>query len=231
MPNIYGPNQPQMLGISGEPQTTANKKLKPVIAHGIQAISLRAVLPQEDSPVIWRGPMVSMALQQLLNDTEWDNLDYLLIDLPPGTGDIQLTLAQKIPVTAALIVTTPQDIALADVRKAVRMFQKVNVPVLGVLENMSVHICQQCGNQEFIFGQGGADAMAKQYDLEVLGHLPLALQIRADVDIGKPTVIADPSGAIAMLYRTIASKMAIKLALQKKDYSTKFPKIVVEGKD
>lgn len=224
--DIYGPNQPQMLGVTQQPETTENKKLKPIMAHGIQTMSIGFLIAQEDTPMIWRGPMVSSALQQLLNDTEWDNLDYLIIDLPPGTGDIQLTLAQKIPVSGAAVITTPQDIALLDVKKAIKMFEKVKIPVLGIIENMSVHICKNCGTEEFIFGTGGADKMAEQYNLTILGHLPLDMAIRLAVDQGKPTVIAEPDGMIAKKYRAIALQLAANLATQTKKYS--FPKIVIE---
>jgi ATP-binding protein involved in chromosome partitioning len=228
--DIYGPNQPQMLGITDHPETTDEKKLKPLIKYNIQAMSIGFLIAQEDTPMVWRGPMVSTALQQLLYDTQWDNLEYLIIDLPPGTGDIQLTLAQKIPVSGAIIITTPQDIALLDVKKAVRMFEKVRVPVLGVVENMSTYLCPHCGQEEAIFGSGGADKIAAQYQLEVLGHLPLALKIRADVDAGKPTVIADVESSIAQTYREIACKTAAQLSLQSKNYGLKFPKIVVENR-
>jgi ATP-binding protein involved in chromosome partitioning len=186
-------------------------------------------LIDETSPMVWRGPMVSMALQQLLNDTQWDNLDYLVIDLPPGTGDIQLTLAQKIPVTGAIIVTTPQDLALLDARRAYEMFRKVNVPVLGVIENMSIHTCSQCGHQEPIFGTGGGEQIAAQYGIELLGRLPLDIHIREQTDNGKPTVIADPTGSNALLYRAIAQHIMAKLALQGQGGSGKFPTIVIKN--
>lgn len=226
--DIYGPNQPQMLGATELPVTN-NAKLDPVICHGIQSMSIGYLIDPE-MPMIWRGPMVTTALQQLLNDTNWDDLDYLIIDLPPGTGDIQLTLAQKIPVSSALIVTTPQDVALLDARKAIAMFQKVHVPVLGVVENMSMHICSQCGHAETIFGEGGGARLAQQYETELLGSLPLDKSIRELADQGKPSVIADPDGAISQIYRAIARRIAAKLSLQTKNYAAKFPDIVVENR-
>lgn len=226
--DIYGPSQPLMLGVTTRPEIKDKKILLPIIAHGIQSMSI-GYLIDETSPMVWRGPMVSMALQQLLNDTQWDNLDYLVIDLPPGTGDIQLTLAQKIPVTGAVIVTTPQDLALLDARRAYEMFRKVNVPVLGVIENMSIHICSQCGHQESIFGRGGGEQLAKQYAIELLGELPLDKDIREQTDSGKPTVIADPAGANALLYRDIARRIMAKLALQGQSESGKFPTIVIKN--
>ena len=186
-------------------------------------------LIDEETPMIWRGPMVTGALEQLLNDTNWRDLDYLVIDLPPGTGDIQLTLCQKIPVSGALIVTTPQDIALLDAKKALKMFEKVQVPVLGIVENMSTHICSQCGNEEHIFGRGGGESMAEQYGIELLGSLPLDIQIREGVDNGKPTVALDPESVISENYRDIARNVAAKISLQAKDYTNKFPKIVIEN--
>ncbi len=226
--DIYGPSQPLMLGVTESPELKDKKTLLPIMAHGIQSMSI-GYLVGETSAMVWRGPMVSMALQQLLHDTQWDNLDYLIIDLPPGTGDIQLTLAQKIPVSAAVIVTTPQDLALLDARRAYEMFRKVRVPVLGVIENMSVHICTQCGHQERIFGEGGGQHLAEQYDVELLGALPLDIRIREETDGGKPTVIAEPNGPNATLYREIARRMAAKLSLQTKDYSSKFPTITIKN--
>ena len=196
--------------------------------HGIQSMSI-GYLIDEETPMIWRGPMVTTALEQLFNDTQWKDLDYLVIDLPPGTGDIQLTLSQKIPVSGALIVTTPQDIALLDARKALKMFEKVAVPVLGIIENMSTHICSQCGHEEHIFGAGGGERMAKQYNVEMLGALPLDISIRENADDGHPSVVADPEGRIANMYREIARKVAARLSLQAKDYSGKFPNIVIQN--
>jgi ATP-binding protein involved in chromosome partitioning len=228
--DIYGPNQPQMLGATERPEApeAKDKKLQPIIRYGIQSMSI-GYLVDADSAMIWRGPMVSTALQQLLNDTQWDNLDYLIMDLPPGTGDIQLTMAQKIPVSGAIIVTTPQDIALLDARKAIAMFRKVNVPVLGVVENMSVHVCSQCGHSEAIFGSGGGERLAQQYEVELLGSLPLDMRIREQADGGKPTVIAEPESKLSQTYRSIAQKATEKLA-QIKKRASKFPKIVVENR-
>lgn len=224
--DIYGPSQPMMLGIQKVPETH-DKKLLPVTNHNIQSMSM-GYLIGENTPMIWRGPMVSMALQQLLNDTQWDNLDYLIIDLPPGTGDIQLTLSQKIPVSGAVIVTTPQDLALLDVRRAYEMFQKVDVPVLGLVENMSVHICQQCGHQEKIFGEQGPQQMAEQYKIPLLGSLPLDIKIREFTDQGQPVMIAEPDGNTATVFRHIARQVASTLSRQQKDYSQKFPPIIVK---
>ena len=226
--DIYGPSIPTMLGLSGYPESDDGKKMNPKVSFGVQTISI-GYLIEEDQPMIWRGPMVTNALQQLLKDTNWSDLDYLIVDLPPGTGDIQLTLAQQIPVTAAIIVTTPQDIALIDAQRGLGMFEKVNVPVLGVVENMSMHICSNCGHEEAIFGQGGGEAMAKKNDIELLGSLPLDIQIREFADSGRPTVVADPDGRPTEIYKSIARKMAGKLALKGKDYSSKFPNIVIQN--
>ena len=224
--DIYGPSQPLMLGLSGQPEVEDGKRMIPKVAYGIQSISI-GYLVDEDQPMIWRGPMVTGALQQLLKDTKWDNLDYLLIDLPPGTGDIQLTLAQQIPVSGAVIVTTPQDIALLDAQRGLRMFEQVSVPVLGLVENMSVHICSNCGHAEPIFGEGGGTKMAQKYGTELLGSLPLDINIRLNADSGHPTVVADPDGQPARVYKEIARKMAARLALKAKDYSSRFPTISV----
>ncbi len=226
--DIYGPSQPRMLGCHDKPQSRDGKSMEPVVCHGLQTMSI-GYLIDDETPMIWRGPMVTAALQQLLGDTRWRDMDYLVIDLPPGTGDTQLTLAQKIPVSGAVIVTTPQDIALLDARKAVKMFEKVEVPVLGVIENMSTHICSQCGHEEHIFGAGGGQRMAQDYGIELLGSLPLDLCIRQDVDEGRPTVIAQPDGPVAHAYREIARKLSARLALQAKDYSARFPEIVIEN--
>ena len=223
--DIYGPSQPSMLGLSGRPETDGHT-IVPKTAYGVQSMSI-GYLIEEDTPMIWRGPMVTGALQQLLNDTRWDRLDYLIIDLPPGTGDIQLTLAQQIPVSGAVIVTTPQDIALLDAQKGLKMFEKVSVPVLGIVENMSVHVCSKCGHEEHIFGAGGGEKMAKKYGVELLGSLPLDIRIREDADGGHPSVVADPEGAAARRYKEIARKMAARLALKAKDYSAKFPTISI----
>jgi ATP-binding protein involved in chromosome partitioning len=226
--DIYGPSQPQMLGISGRPESMDGKSMEPMLAHGIQAMSI-GFLVDTDTPMVWRGPMVTGALEQLLRDTRWDNLDYLVIDLPPGTGDIQLTLAQKIPVTGAIIVTTPQDIALLDARKGLKMFEKVGIPILGIVENMSTHICSQCGHEEHIFGAGGGALMCKDYNVDLLGSLPLDIKIREQADSGKPTVVAEPNSKIADIYKEIARKAAIKIANAGLDHSGKFPNIVIQN--
>jgi ATP-binding protein involved in chromosome partitioning len=226
--DIYGPSQPRMLGKTERPESKDGKSMEPVISHGIQSMSMGFLIDEEE-PMIWRGPMVTQALEQLLRDTNWDDLDYLVIDLPPGTGDIQLTLSQKVPVSGAVIVTTPQDISLLDAHKALKMFQKVKVTVLGVIENMSTHICSQCGHEEAIFGQGGGDKMAAQYEIDLLGQIPLDIQIREDVDNGEPTVARDPSGAVSQAYRSIARRIVGQLAKQGKNYGTAFPNIVVEN--
>lgn len=226
--DIYGPSIPTMLGLSGLPESKDNKTMLPKIAYGVQTNSI-GYLVEADQAMIWRGPMVTTALQQLLKDTNWDNLDYLVIDLPPGTGDIQLTLSQQIPVSGAIIVTTPQDIALIDAQRGLGMFEKVNVPVLGLVENMSIHICSNCGHEEAIFGEGGGLAMAERNRIEFLGSLPLDINIRKFADSGSPTVVADPDGRPAQIYKQIARKTAARLALKAKDFTTKFPKIVVQN--
>ncbi|WP_150051339.1 MULTISPECIES: iron-sulfur cluster carrier protein ApbC [Methylomonas] len=226
--DIYGPSIPTMLGVSGQPDTVDGKMLLPKVSFGIQTISI-GYLVDPDQPMIWRGPMVTGALQQLLTQTQWSDLDYLIIDLPPGTGDIQLTLAQQIPVSGAVIVTTPQDIALIDAQRGLGMFEKVNVPILGLVENMSIHICSNCGHEEAIFGQGGGVAMAEKNHVELLGSLPLDISIRQLADSGRPTVVADPDSRAAQMYKAIARKMAAKLALRAKDYSGKFPNIVIQN--
>ena len=226
--DIYGPSQPRMLGIKGKPESKDGRTLEPLVSYHIQTMSI-GFLVDEETPMIWRGPMVTQALQQLLNDTNWDNLDYLVVDLPPGTGDVQLTLAQQVPVTGAVIVTTPQDIALLDARKALKMFEKVEVPVLGIIENMSIHICSNCGHEEHIFGEGGGQRMSEEYDVDFLGALPLDKTIREEVDSGRPSVVADPEGRIAQIYKEIARRTAAKLSLKSKDYAAKFPQIVIEN--
>ena len=226
--DIYGPSQPRMLGVSGQPKSSDGKSLEPMEAHGLQAMSI-GFLIDEETPMIWRGPMVTQALEQLLNDTCWRGLDYLVVDLPPGTGDVQLTLAQKIPVSGAIIVTTPQDIALLDARKGLKMFEKVEVPVLGVVENMSIHICSKCGHEEAIFGQGGGQRMAEESGVDILGALPLDINIREQADGGNPSVAMMPDSRIAEIYREIARKSAAKLAVQGKDYRARFPKIVIQN--
>ncbi|HNX70737.1 iron-sulfur cluster carrier protein ApbC [Rivihabitans pingtungensis] len=227
--DIYGPSQPLLLGLQGRrPESPDNKSLLPLESLGVQSMSI-GYLVDDDQAMIWRGPMVSQALQQLLNDTRWDNLDYLLIDMPPGTGDVQLTLSQKIPVTGAVIVTTPQDIALLDAKKGLKMFEKVGVPILGLVENMSVHICSNCGHAEPIFGEGGAAKMAEQYGVTVLGQLPLDLSIRLSADQGKPSVAAEPDGEIARRYQAIARQVAIRVAERARDFSSRIPKIVIQN--
>jgi len=226
--DIYGPSQPTMLGISGRPESTDGKTLEPMEAYGIQAMSI-GFLIDTDTPMVWRGPMVTQALEQLLKDTNWRELDYLIVDMPPGTGDIQLTLSQKVPVTGAVIVTTPQDIALLDARKGLKMFEKVGVPIVGIVENMSIHICTNCGHAEHIFGEGGAQAMSRDYNVPYLGGLPLDIRIREQTDSGRPTVVAEPDGKIADIYRDIARKTAIFVAQKAADFSAKFPSIVVQN--
>ena len=226
--DIYGPSQPVMLGITGRPTSRDGKSMEPMEGHGVQAMSV-GFLIEADTPMVWRGPMVTQALEQLLTETKWRELDYLVVDLPPGTGDIQLTLAQKVPVTGAVIVTTPQDIALIDARKGLKMFEKVGIPILGIVENMAVHICSNCGHAEHIFGAGGAERMSKDYGVEVLGNLPLDIRIREQADSGKPTVVSDPDGAIAQVYRQIARKIAARIAKQAEDRSGVFPKIVIQN--
>jgi ATP-binding protein involved in chromosome partitioning len=226
--DIYGPSQPRMLGIHGKPESKDGQTLEPLVSYHVQTMSI-GFLVDEETPMIWRGPMVTQALQQLLNDTNWSDLDYLVIDLPPGTGDVQLTLAQQVPVSGAVIVTTPQDIALLDARKGLKMFEKVEVPVLGIVENMSIHICSNCGHEEHIFGEGGGQRMAEQYDVDFLGALPLDIKIREQVDSGRPSVVAEPDGRIAQIYRDIARRTAAKLSLQSKNYAAKFPQIVIQN--
>ncbi len=227
--DIYGPSQPQMLGIvDGQPQSVDGKTMDPLEAHGLQVMSI-GFLVDPDQPMIWRGPMVTTALQQLLNQTNWQDLDYMIVDMPPGTGDIALTLSQKVPVSGAVIVTTPQDIATLDARKGLAMFRKVNVPVLGVIENMSTHVCSNCGHEEAIFGSGGAQKMSTDFDIELLAQLPLEATIREHMDRGTPTVIAAPDSAAAAAYIGAAQRMSAALATRAKDYSSKFGKIVVES--
>jgi ATP-binding protein involved in chromosome partitioning len=226
--DIYGPSQPMMLGIAGRPESKDGKHLEPMEAHGLQAISI-GFLIDVDTPMVWRGPMVTQALEQLLKDTAWRALDYLVIDLPPGTGDIQLTLAQKVPVTGAVIVTTPQDIALIDARKGLKMFEKVGIPILGIVENMSFHVCSKCGHESHIFGSGGGQKMSKDYGAELLGQLPLDEAIQQQADSGRPTVVADPEGKVAEIYRRIARRCAVKIAESQRDMTSKFPNIVVQN--
>ena len=227
--DIYGPSIPQMLGLAGQqPESEDGKSILPLAAYGLQTMSIGFMI-EVDSPMVWRGPMVTQALEQLLNQTQWDDLDYLIVDMPPGTGDTQLTLAQKVPVTGAVIVTTPQDIALIDARKGFKMFEKVGIPILGLVENMSIHICSKCGHEEHIFGHGGAERMAQDYGAELLGALPLELEIRELTDAGKPTVVGAPNSRAADIYRAIARRVGVKIAERAKDMSSKFPNIVVQN--
>ena len=226
--DIYGPSQPTMLGLSGKPDTVDGRMLEPMIGHGIQAISI-GLLIDPDQPMVWRGPMVTQALQQLLMQTNWQDLDYLVVDMPPGTGDIQLTLSQQVPVTGAVVVTTPQDIALLDAIKGLKMFEKVGVPILGIVENMAVHVCSNCGHTEHVFGAGGAERMARDYGVGILGSLPLDIRIREQADSGRPTVVADPDGAVATTYKAIARRVAIAIAEKAKDMSLKMPAIKVSN--
>jgi len=226
--DIYGPSQPMMLGISGRPETLDGKTMEPLENHGVQVSSIGFMI-DADEPMVWRGPIVTQALQQLLEQTNWRELDYLVVDMPPGTGDVQLTLSQKVPVTGAVIVTTPQDIALLDARKGLKMFEKVGIPILGVVENMSIHICSNCGHAEHIFGSGGGEKICRDYGVDFLGALPLTMAIREQADSGMPTVVADPDGQVAQIYRDIARKVAVKIAEKAKDMSSKFPTIVVKN--
>ena len=228
--DIYGPSQPHMLGITGEqPVSEDGKTMLPLMGHGLQVMSI-GFLVDPDQPMVWRGPMVTSALNQLMHQTQWQDMDYLIVDMPPGTGDIQLTLSQKVPVSGAVIVTTPQNIATLDARKGLAMFRKVSIPVLGVVENMSTHICSSCGHEEAIFGSGGADQMVADFELPLLGQLPLDARIREQSDLGSPTVVAEPDSAAANAYRATALQIAAAQAMQRSDYSSKFGNIVVEEK-
>jgi ATP-binding protein involved in chromosome partitioning len=224
--DIYGPSQPMMMGIEGRPESSDGKTMEPLENYGVQVMSI-GFLVNQDEAMIWRGPMATQALEQLLRQTNWRALDYLIVDLPPGTGDIQLTLSQRVPMTGAVIVTTPQDIALLDAKKGIKMFEKVGVPILGIVENMAVHVCSNCGHVEHIFGEGGGKKMAAQYDMDYLGALPLDIRIREQADSGKPTVISDPDGEIARIYKGVAREMAVKIAAKAKDFSAKFPTITI----
>jgi len=226
--DIYGPSQPTMLGISGQPETRDGKTIEPKENHGVQMSSI-GLLIDADQPMVWRGPMVTQALQQLLGQTNWRDLDYLIVDMPPGTGDIQLTLAQQVPVTGAVIVTTPQDIALMDAKKGLKMFEKVGIPILGIVENMAVHVCSNCGHAEHIFGADGGRRMAEEYGVDYLGSLPLDIRIREQADSGRPTVVADPDGAVTQSYKAIARRMAVHIADKAKDMSLKMPTIKVSN--
>ncbi|MFC4789611.1 MULTISPECIES: iron-sulfur cluster carrier protein ApbC [Giesbergeria] len=224
--DIYGPSQPMMLGIDGKPESLDGKTMEPLENHGVQVMSI-GFLVDADQAMIWRGPMATQALEQLLRQTNWKELDYLIVDMPPGTGDIQLTLSQRVPITGAVIVTTPQDIALLDAKKGIKMFEKVGVPILGLVENMAAHVCSHCGHVEHIFGAEGGKKMAAQYGIDYLGALPLDMQIRLQADLGSPTVVAAPDSEVAHIYRTVAREVAVKIALQAKDYSAKFPSISI----
>ena len=224
--DIYGPSQPMMMGIEGRPESSDGKTMQPMRNHGVEVMSI-GFLIDADNPMIWRGPMVTQALEQLLRQTNWGELDYLIVDMPPGTGDIALTLSQRVPLTGAVIVTTPQDIALLDAKKGLKMFEKVGVPILGLVENMAVYVCPNCGHSEHIFGADGGKKMAAQYDVDYLGALPLNLSIREQADSGRATVVAEPEGEIAALYKAMARRIAVKIAQRSKDYSSKFPTITV----
>ncbi len=224
--DIYGPSQPMMMGIEGRPESLDGKHMEPMENHGIQVMSIGFLVAQDEA-MIWRGPMATQALEQLLRQTNWKDLDYLIVDMPPGTGDIQLTLSQRVPMTGAVIVTTPQDIALLDAKKGIKMFEKVGVPILGIVENMAVHICSNCGHAEHVFGEGGGKKMAGDYNMDYLGALPLDMQIRLQADNGRPTVVADPDGEVAAIYKAVARRMAITVAAKAKDFSAKFPTIKI----
>ena len=224
--DIYGPSLPMMMGIGGRPDSADGKTMEPMENYGVQVMSI-GFLVNQDEAMIWRGPMATQALEQLLRQTNWTDLDYLIVDLPPGTGDIQLTLSQRVPMTGAVIVTTPQDIALLDARKGIKMFEKVGVPILGIVENMAVHVCSKCGHAEHIFGEGGGKRMADEYKMDYLGALPLDIDIRLQADSGKPTVVADPDGDVAAIYKAVARQVAIKIAAKAKDFSSKFPSITI----
>jgi ATP-binding protein involved in chromosome partitioning len=224
--DVYGPSQPMMMGIEARPESADGKSMEPLENYGVQVMSI-GFLIDADNPMIWRGPMATQALEQLLRQTNWGDLDYLIVDMPPGTGDIQLTLSQRVPLTGAVIVTTPQDIALLDAKKGLKMFEKVGVPILGLVENMAVHVCSNCGHVEHIFGADGGRKMAEQYDVDYLGALPLSLAIREQADAGRPTVVSDPDGDVAAIYRAVARQVAVKIAAKAKDFSSKFPTISI----
>ena len=224
--DIYGPSQPMMMGIAGRPESADGKTMQPMQNHGVQVMSI-GFLVEQDNPMIWRGPMATQALEQLLRQTQWGELDYLIVDMPPGTGDIQLTLSQRVPLTGAVIVTTPQDIALLDAKKGIKMFEKVGVPILGIVENMAVHVCEKCGHVEHVFGEEGGKRLAAEYQMDYLGALPLNLSIRVQADAGRPSVVSDPDGEIAALYKSVARQVAVKIAQRAKDFSSKFPTISI----
>jgi ATP-binding protein involved in chromosome partitioning len=224
--DIYGPSQPMMMGIEGRPESEDGKTMEAMENYGVQVMSIGFLVAQDEA-MVWRGPMATQALEQLIRQTNWKDLDYLIVDMPPGTGDIQLTLSQRVPMTGAVIVTTPQDIALLDAKKGIKMFEKVGVPILGIVENMAVHVCTQCGHTEHIFGEDGGKRMAAEYGMEYLGALPLDMQIRLQADNGRPTVVSDPEGKVAGIYKAIARQVAIKIAAKAKDFSSKFPNIKI----
>jgi ATP-binding protein involved in chromosome partitioning len=224
--DIYGPSQPMMMGIEGRPESEDGKTMEAMENYGVQVMSIGFLVAQDEA-MVWRGPMATQALEQLIRQTNWKDLDYLIVDMPPGTGDIQLTLSQRVPMTGAVIVTTPQDIALLDAKKGIKMFEKVGVPILGIVENMAVHICTQCGHTEHIFGEDGGKRMAAEYNMDYLGALPLDMQIRLQADNGRPTVVSDPDGKVAGIYKAIARQVAIKIAAKAKDFSSKFPSIKI----
>lgn len=226
--DIYGPSIPTMLNIKEKPQSVDGKSMQPLAAYGLQVMSIGALI-EEDSPMIWRGPIVTQTLTQLLKETNWDDLDYLVIDLPPGTGDVQLTLSQQIPVTGSVIVTTPQQVSLIDAKKGLKMFEKVEIPVLGIIENMSTHVCSNCGHEEAIFGAHGGENMAKEYKVDFLGALPLDKRIREEADQGKPTVTAEPNSDIALKYRQMAHKISAQIGIKKRNYANVFPNIVIQN--
>ena len=224
--DIYGPSQPMMMGIAGRPESPDGKNMEPMKNHGVEVMSI-GFLVDSDNPMIWRGPMATQALEQLLRQTNWGDLDYLIVDMPPGTGDIQLTLSQRVPLTGAVIVTTPQDIALLDAKRGLKMFEKVGVPILGIVENMAVHVCSNCGHKEHIFGADGGKTMAAESGTDYLGALPLSMGIRVQADSGQPTVVSDPDGEIAQIYKAMARQVAVKIAQRAKDFSSKFPSISI----
>jgi len=224
--DIYGPSQPTMMGIEGRPASEDGKTMQPMENYGVEVMSI-GFLVEADNPMIWRGPMATQALDQLLRQTNWGDLDYLIVDMPPGTGDIVLSLSQRVPLTGAVIVTTPQDIALIDAQRALKMFEKVGVPILGIVENMAVHVCSNCGHAEHIFGADGGQRMAAQYEVDYLGALPLTMGIRVQTDSGRPTVVSDPDGEVATIYKAVARQVAVKIAQRAKDFSSKFPTISI----
>jgi ATP-binding protein involved in chromosome partitioning len=224
--DIYGPSIPMMMGIEGRPESADGQTMEPMENYGVQVMSIGFLVAQDEA-MIWRGPMATQALDQLLRQTNWKDLDYLIVDMPPGTGDIQLTLSQRVPMTGAVVVTTPQDIALLDAKKGIKMFEKVGVPILGIVENMAVHVCSNCGHVEHIFGADGGKRMATEYGMDYLGALPLDMQIRLQADSGKPTVVSDPDSEVAGLYKAVARKVALAIAAKNKDFSSKFPSIKI----